>query len=227
MEKIKKTIKNKYGQYFTPEIVADFMINLSNISENAEILEPCCGEGIFIKLLTEKGFKNITAYEIDDSLINIFSNKVITESFISAKIDNTFDLIIGNPPYIRWANLEDNLKKELLNNHLWNKYFNSLCDYLYLFILKSIELLNENGQLIFICPEYWLNTTHSVSLRNYMVTNGYFEEIYHFNETPIFEKVTVSIIIFKYVKSKLHKRKKIHLTRYYSSRKLSTTILTQ
>ncbi len=225
MESIKKSTKNKYGQYFTPEIIADFMVELANIPENAEILEPCCGEGVFIKLLIGRGFKNITGYEIDDSLINLFSNKVIFESFISAKIENKYDLIIGNPPYIRWANLEPPLKKELLSNPLWNKYFNSLCDYLYLFILKSIELLNENGQLIFICPEYWLNTTHSISLRNYMVANGYFEEIYHFNETPIFDKVTVSIIIFKYVKSNQHKHKKINLSRYYSAQKLNLTIL--
>lgn len=223
--KIKKNTKNKFGQYFTPEMIADFMIGLADISEKSEILEPCCGEGVFIKLLNEKRNKNITAYEIDDSLINLFSNKVIFESFISAKIEKKFDLIIGNPPYIRWGNLEDHLKKELLNNQLWNQHFNSLCDYLYIFILKSIEQLNENGQLIFICPEYWLNTTHSISLRNYMVSNGYFEDIYHFNETPIFEKVTVSIIIFKYIKSKENRQEKIRLSKYYSSQKLTPQIL--
>ncbi|HBK82379.1 MAG TPA: restriction endonuclease, partial [Flavobacterium sp.] len=145
-------------------------------------------------------------------------------SFVSAKIDEKFDLIIGNPPYIRWKNLEYELKQELSNNPIWNKYFNSLCDYLYIFILKSIELLNDNGQLIFICPEYWMNTTHSISLRNYMVQNGYFEEIYHFNETPIFDKVTVSIIIFKFVKSK-ETKDKIKVSKFYDNQKLSDEIL--
>lgn len=222
---ISNVSKNKFGQYFTPEIIGDFMIGLACISEKSKILEPCCGEGVFLKLLNEKGYGNITAYEIDDSLINIYSNKVIFESFVSAEFDKNFDLIIGNPPYIRWSNLEDHLKKELLNNPLWNRYFNSLCDYLYIFILKSIEHLKENGQLIFVCPEYWLNTTHSISLRNYMVSNGYFEEIYHFNETPIFEKVTVSTIIFKYIKSKENKQDKIRLSKYYSSQKITPQIL--
>ncbi len=220
---IKSITKNKFGQYFTPEIVANFMIELADISANSIILEPSCGEGVFLKLLHDKGFDNLTAFEIDEELAQDFSN-VRYESFISAKITTKFDLIIGNPPYIRWKNLEDDLKQELSSNPIWNKYFNSLCDYLYIFILKSIELLNENGQLIFICPEYWMNTTHSISLRNYMVANGYFEEIYHFNETPIFDKVTVSIVIFKFVKSK-QKSEKIKVAKFYANQKLTIETL--
>jgi adenine-specific DNA-methyltransferase len=189
---MKKQNKNKFGQYFTPAIVADFMIGLADIGYEATILEPSCGQGVFLDLLKQKGFKNISAYEIDTNLARNFST-VKYESFVTANIRETFDLIIGSPPYIRWKHLEDELKQELAVNPLWNKYCNSLCDYLSIFILKSIELLNDNGQLIFICPEYWMNTTHAVSLPNYMVSNGYFDEIYHFNETPIFDKVTVSI----------------------------------
>jgi len=224
MEVVVKSItKNKFGQYFTPPIVADFMLELADISANSSILEPSCGEGVFLKLLHDKGFDNLTAFEIDAELAQDFSN-VRYESFVSAKISTKFDLIIGNPPYIRWKNLEDDLKQELSSNPIWNKYFNSLCDYLYIFILKSIELLNENGQLIFICPEYWMNTTHSISLRNYMVSKGYFEEIYHFNETPIFDKVTVSIMIFKFVKSK-QKSSKIKVAKFYANQKLTIETL--
>ncbi len=220
---VKQHNKNKFGQYFTPKVVAEFMIDLADLMQESKILEPSCGEGIFLELLQQKGFNNISAYEIDKELATGFPF-VRYESFVSAKIDEKFDLIIGNPPYIRWKNLEEELKQELSNNPLWNRYFNSLCDYLYIFILKSIELLNENGQLIFICPEYWLNTTHSASLRNYMVQNGYFEEIYHFSETPIFDKVTVSTIIFKFVKSK-QKATKIKVAKFYANQKLTKETL--
>lgn len=233
---IKQSSKNKFGQYFTPRAVADFMISLANISQESKILEPSCGEGIFLELLQEKGFNELTAYEIDKDLLNNSNynlnsnlNFIHYESFISAKIDEKFDLIIGNPPYIRWKNLEDNLKSELLTNIIWNKYFNSFCDYLYIFILKSIELLNENGQLIFICPEYWMNTTHSITLRNYIVQNGYFEKIYHFNETPIFDNVAASIIIFKFVKNKGNVNNTINNTikivKFHANQKITSTIL--
>ncbi len=203
---IKAKSKNKYGQYFTPKMVAEFMVSLADINFTSKILEPSCGKGVFLDVLTEKGFSNLDAYEIDKELTTKY-DFVNYKSFVSTEITNKFDLIIGNPPYIRWKNLEKELKLELENNPIWNKYFNSLCDYLYIFILKSIELLNENGQLIFICPEYWLNTTHSLSLRNYMVENGHFESIYHFNETPIFDNASVSVIVFKYIKSKNEAKK--------------------
>jgi adenine-specific DNA-methyltransferase len=146
-------------------------------------------------------------------------------SFVTAQDRSSFDLVIGNPPYIRWKNLEDSLKQELEGNSLWNKYLNPLCDYSAIFILKSIESLKENGQLIFICPEYWMNTTHSLPLRNYMVENGFFEEIYHFNETPIFEGACVSLIIFKFIKSAQKHNKKIKLAKYLLQKKLTQVML--
>ena len=220
-----KNPKNKYGQYFTPKIIANFMINLADIDTNSRILEPSSGKGIFLEVFESRNYKNVLAYEIDkDLILDKFSGVTVNESYVDAKIDEKFDLIIGNPPYIRWKNLEDELKQELSKNHLWNKYFNSLCDYSYIFILKSIEHLKECGQLIFITPEYWLNTTHSKTLRNYMVQNGYFEKIYHFNETPIFDNVTVSIIIFKFVKSK-NKKSFIDITKYYAHKKIDSYLL--
>ena len=85
-------------------------------------------------------------------------------------------------------------------------------------------MLKENGQLIFICPEYWMNTTHSISLRNYLVEKGYFDAIYHFNETPIFSNASVSVVIFKYIKSK-KKKDNIHIVKYYKNKALSPQIL--
>lgn len=193
-------IKNKYGQYFTIKSVADFMVSLIAHDTNSCILEPSCGEGVFLTSLTESGYCNLDAYEIDPSLSNPYQF-VRYESFVSAPTSDKYDVIIGNPPYIRWKNLEKELKDELESSPLWIRYFNSLCDYLFIFILKSIEQLNDNGELIFICPEYWMNTTHSRSLRDYMLNNGSITEIYSFKEAPLFEGVTSSFVIFKYVKS--------------------------
>lgn len=199
------------------------MISLAVIHQDSEILEPSSGEGVFLDLLLSQGYSNITAYEIDAALAKKFPF-VHNESFVSSAIKGGFDLIIGNPPYIRWKNLEDDLKQELSTNALWKQHCNSLCDYLSIFILKSIDLLSENGQLIFICPDYWMSTTHARSLRNYMLQNGCFEEIYLFNETPLFDKVATSSTIFKYVKKK-DSPDPIHVTKYCAKKRISSEIL--
>lgn len=205
--------KNKYGQYFTIKPIADFMVSLISHSCEARVLEPSCGEGVFLRSLLDKHFNNLAAYEIDNCLAKDYE-WVKHESFVSSPLTDHYDVVIGNPPYIRWKNLESELKDELNTSSLWNSYFNSLCDYLFIFILKSIEQLQEGGELIFICTDYWMNTTHSKSLRNYMCQNGYFSDIYHFKEAPLFHGVTASFVIFRYVKSKEPIPQTIQLHRY-------------
>ena len=196
------------------------MVSMISHPKDSKVLEPSCGKGVFLDNLLKHGFSNIVAYEIDTTLGAKY-DFIRFRSFLDVPLSEKYSVVIGNPPYIRWKNLEVELKKELEKNYLWNKYFNSLCDYLFIFILKSIEQLEENGELIFICTEYWLNTTHSVSLRNYMCQNGYFTEIYHFKEAPLFEKVTASFIIFKFVKSR-EKKDNIILYRYNKNNGLPT-----
>ncbi len=208
--------KHRYGQYFTISPIADFMVKLISHPKTSKVLEPSCGKGVFLDSLHKSGFTDLSAYEIDPSL-KTNHDFVKYQSFLDAPVSDKYDVVIGNPPYIRWKNLEPELKEELEYDILWNKYFNSLCDYLFIFILKSIEHLNEGGELIFICTDYWLNTTHSASLRNYMCEHGYFSEIYHFKEAPLFEKVTASFIIFRFIKhtnSSSSVKKDITLYRY-------------
>ena len=124
--------KNKYGQYFTVDPIARFMVSIIRHEKAARVLEPSCGKGVFLTALKEAGFGNVEAYEIDRTLDNPYPN-VRYESFVTSPMDE-YDVVIGNPPYIRWKNLETELKEELAGSPLWNRYFNSLCDYLFIFI---------------------------------------------------------------------------------------------
>ena len=197
------------GQYFTPRSVADFMVNLGNKGITAKVLEPCAGKGIFLDVLWKTGFRNVTAYEIDSSLPNKSPIKIEYQDFLSTNIQEKFDMIIGNPPYVRWKNIPVEVHEKLRSGSYWQNKINGLSDLLYAFIYLCIDKLEENGELIFITPIFWTQTLHAGRLRQYMCEKGDLEVLITFNEMRIFKEVSTSALIFKYVKKKTGKPVKI------------------
>jgi adenine-specific DNA-methyltransferase len=101
------------GGVYTPEPIAEFILRWGiNGSTNFDILEPSCGDGVFLKVLKElkSKYKSITAIEFNKieakkaEKIDLKNKQIINEDF-HAYCNNTshrFDLIVGNPPYIRY-----------------------------------------------------------------------------------------------------------------------------
>lgn len=206
--------KNKLGQYFTPESICEFMIGLSTASRESRVLEPSSGQGAFLNALMRKGFKNVVPVEIDPKLATHSEYSVLNQSFITYTPEESFDLVIGNPPYIRWKDLEEEQKNELKNHWMFGPILNSLSDYLLPFIALSIQHLREGGELIFITPSFWLQTKHSQNLRDFLVSHGTVTHVIDFGEVVVFDKVSTSLIIFRFVKGS--REKKTTLMRYVS-----------
>lgn len=198
-------IKN-LGKAYTPDIISKAMVSLIDKPKTAKILEPGCGRGVFLKYLIESGFKNIYACEIDKEDYEISNNLYGNVAKIELKdyliYDETgFDVVIGNPPYVRWQNItkED---KEILKNDFWKKYSNGFWDLKYAFIIESVEKLKENGYLIFLVPSIWMQLTNAKSVRKYLEEHGYFKKIIYFGDAQIFKGMDInSFIIMYYVKT--------------------------
>lgn len=195
-------VKNKLGQYFTPSHVAEFMVDhFITKNKTATILEPSSGEGVFLNVLKNKGYNNVVGVEVDPDLAGLNPN-VVNESFVTWQPgDLKISTIIGNPPYIRWKDLDEENKTDLQQSEYWGDKLNYLTDFLNLFIIKSVDLLEENGELVFITPKFWMNTASSQQMRDWMLDQGYFESIVDFGEATVFPGVASHIIIFKFVKS--------------------------
>lgn len=177
------------------------MLDLSSQTTDARVLEPSCGEGVFLDALAERGFQNVTGIELDAQLPDHPTFPIIRGSFLGVSFDTPFDLIIGNPPYIRWKDLGDEAKKEITHHPLYGSLLNALTDYLAAFIIQSVQLLRDRGELIFVTPSFWMHTQHSEPLRNWLLQKGSVTDIIDFGESRVFPGVNSSIIIFKFVKS--------------------------
>ncbi|MFX1285772.1 MAG: class I SAM-dependent DNA methyltransferase [Promethearchaeota archaeon] len=198
------------GQYFTPANIAQLMADLiSKGPKTKKILEPSAGKGIFLKTLTNMGYKNLTGIEIDPTLVKKSAIPIYNLNFFDFPVSEKFDVVIGNPPYIRWKNLSLVQREYFISASFWQERMNGLTDILQPFIFKSVDHLNTGGELIFITPIFWMQTLHAEPLRRFLLENGSLEIILNLHETQIFSKANINLVIFKYRKSKQNQPLKV------------------
>lgn len=183
------TTKHSLGQYFTTntklkEKVFEFILN-----NPSNILEPSIGQGDLIAFITDK-MPNVVfdMYEIDTSiklLDKIQQEKVIYGDFMAQTITKTYKTIVGNPPYVR------------------TKKGNLYID----FTEKCYNLLDADGELIFIVPSDFFKLTSSSKLLNIMMKNGTFTHVFHPHDEKMFENASIDVIVFRYCKNNLIEKK--------------------
>ncbi len=195
------------------------MVNMISQNKDCSILEPCAGKGIFLKSLSEAGFRDITAIELDGTLENVANVDRLTMDFFHFPVQNKFDVVIGNPPYVRWKNLSVEQREIWQQRSLWGKRMNGLTDILQPFIFKAVDHLKPEGELIFITPIFWMQTLYAAPLRKFLLENGIFEAIFNFHEHIIFPGVNVNLIIFKYRKT--HQKEFIKIVNIQGKKKIT------
>ena len=107
-----------------------------------------------------------------------------------------FDVVIGNPPYVR-QELFKEIKPFLEKNY---KCYNSIADLYTYFIEKGIELLNTRGLFSYILPNKFLKATYGKEVRNVIKNKVNIDLIFDFDDYPVFENVTTYPIIFIFSK---------------------------
>ncbi len=103
-----------------------------------------------------------------------------------------FDVIIGNPPYVRVQNLNYQTIDFYKNNY---KVCHQRVDLYLLFFEKSYSLLKKEGLLSFINPTMFVNSDYGVGLRKFIKNTG-LVEIIDFGDLSIFEDAITYTGIF-------------------------------
>jgi adenine-specific DNA-methyltransferase len=198
------------GQVFTPDIIIDFMINLIKYGEN--ILEPSAGDGAFVNKLKEKGYKNITAIEIDDRFCK--KNHFLCMDFFEFSIKNKFDTIIGNPPYVKYNQIISKTENIIINNKEidFKKIFDNRTNLYQNFIYKAILHLKDMGELIFITPREFLKATSSIKLNKFIYNLGTITDFIDLGDVKLFNKALPNVIIFRFEKNNFSRKTKVYNT---------------
>ena len=109
------------------------------------------------------------------------------EEFPEIMKNGGFDIIIGNPPYVRIQNLE---KKEV--DYFGSNFKSAFKNYdIYLlFVEKSLKLLRRNGDIGFIIPSKFVNADYGRGLRNVISRTKTLRRFVDFKDLQIFGDAT-------------------------------------
>lgn len=173
------------GQVFTPAAVVSEMISLRRNS--GRTLEPSAGDGAFAARIP-----GCEAIEIDPRVAPPGARVM---DFFDLPLTETFDTIIGNPPYVRHRDILPTTREKL------SGYGFDARSNLYLhFIRKCVLHLNPGGELIFIVPRDFVKLTSAKALNAFLFQEG---TVTHFAETGdsrIFGKFVPNCAVFRFQK---------------------------
>ena len=170
-KQLSKEEKKEYGIFLTPLTTIQKNIGFLSpyIKNGMSVLEPSCGSCHFIFSLLEKYELNITGVEFNKKIFDSISKyetekvRLYNRDFIKLGELDTYDLIIGNPPYF--------VMKKTEVPSMYHKYFDGRPNIFILFIIKSLHLLKKDGILSFVLPKSFLNCLYYNKTRKYIIEN--------------------------------------------------------
>lgn len=178
--------KKAHGQYFTiAKELQDFVFR-SVKHKGATLLEPSFGAGhLLLPFLAADPAYPVICYELDTTIKPVLqfgpSQTAVYGDFLQQPITRRFKTIVGNPPYVKQS-----------TGNLYLK-----------FIDRCFELLEADGELIFIVPSDFLKLTSAAPLIERMSKAGAFTDFLFPHNERLFEGASVDVVVFRYEKGAL------------------------
>lgn len=97
-----------------------------------------------------------------------------------------FDVVLGNPPYLRLQGLRENFEMESLFYESTFQSATGRFDIYVLFMERSFELISDTGKVGFILPHKFMVSDFGEGIRSYLTKNNAIESVVHFGSEMVF-----------------------------------------
>ncbi|ECR9555986.1 class I SAM-dependent DNA methyltransferase, partial [Campylobacter coli] len=119
-----------------------------------------------------------------------------------------FDLIIGNPPYIK-----ENDNKDLFTNTKKLRTYQGKMDIWYHFVGRGFDILKNNGYLAFIATNNWVTNSGAKKLRNIVLEESQILSLVDFSSFMVFDSASIQTMIMQFQKIKPPKNYEFHFAK--------------
>lgn len=143
-----------------------------------------------LALLNNEDKENINFDVYQEDSLNIDWFKL----FPSIMKNGGFDIVIGNPPYVKYQDLPDKLRKDLFKN--WKTLKTGTYNLYFAFFELGISLIKNNGKLGYITPNNYFTSLAGIHLREFLQLNRHIDKIIDFNHIKIFDAQTYTCVTF-------------------------------
>lgn len=219
-----KEDKKMNGAFFTPAYIVDYIIENVNPQRYETAVDLSCGSGAFVLGLlryytsryntsvTECVKNNIYGFDILEYnvdrcklmiiLYGLSKNEVIDADSINVfQCDSIkkcwnrqFDVVVGNPPYVKFQDLDDDVRKYLSDHYFTTKL--GTYNLYFAFFELGLNLLGTNGRLGYITPNNYFTSLSAEPLRLFFQNQNCIYKIIDFNCTKVFDVQTYTAITF-------------------------------
>jgi hypothetical protein len=120
-------------------------------------------------------------------------NQVVGQMDLSelGEIDSGFDIVIGNPPYVRIQTLKQQDPHQVA---FFKEHYESArkgnYDLYVVFVERGLQLLRSGGTLAYILPHKFFNAQYGAPLRGLLAKGRHLKHVVHFGDQQVFPGAT-------------------------------------
>jgi adenine-specific DNA-methyltransferase len=184
--------RKNFAQFFTPVQIAKIMAEWIASVRPKNVLEPSVGTGVLIRALGELiPDAKITCIDIDQAPIALAKKSApshllcnfLQADFLKHKMQEKFDGILSNPPYLRHHDIAYNIDIHDEIGKRSDVVISKACNLYILFIFEICRLLAKGGRAAIIVPADWLSANSALCLREYFMEVRLLKELLYFDES--------------------------------------------
>lgn len=181
--------KKKRGAFFTPLPIAQFLADWAIRSPTDIVLEPSCGEAVFLEAAGRRigiisqanqreparlqgvEIHRASALTAERRLASLgYQAEITCNDFFSVATAPDFDVVLGNPPFVRYQSFSGDSRLKALEAALAQGVpLKRLSSAWAAFLVHAASFLKPNGRLGFVLPAELLATHYAAEVRSFLL----------------------------------------------------------